>query len=64
MSSNTHNFTFTKDPERLATIRENQRLGREREMLPQKQRERMDFDEQHPTKAHLIQLRKNAGLDK
>jgi hypothetical protein len=64
MSSHTHNFTFTKDPERISNIQNNMREGREREQLPHEIREKMDVDQQFPSAEHIQELRKRAGLDK
>ena len=58
-----HDFCFTADPEKIARIKANMEEGRKREQLPRRERERLDVAAQAPTRSHIIELRKRAGLE-
>jgi hypothetical protein len=58
-----HDYTFTQDKDKIARIRANMAAGKEREALPRLEREYLDVMVQQPTRAHILQLRANIGLD-
>jgi hypothetical protein len=58
----THDYTFTQDKDKIARIRANMAAGKEREGLPRLEREQHDVKLLVPTRAHIEELRKNAGM--